>query len=112
MPRTAKKAADKPAKKVAKKAKAAGPGRKKSVAGKLPLVAKPVAAITRAAATATRVLTRATGGKAEVVAVLSRTVTNDQIATEAYYIAERRRKMGIPGDSQADWLEAERKLRG
>lgn len=113
MPRTAKKkAADKPAKTAAKKAKTAAPGRKKSAAGKLPLVAKPVAAITRAAATATRVLTRAAGGKAEVVAVLSRTVTNDQIAIEAYYIAERRRKMGIPGDSQGDWLEAERKLRG
>lgn len=33
------------------------------------------------------------------------------IELRAYFIAERRGKMGWPGDSQSDWLEAERQLR-
>ncbi len=116
MPRIAKKSAAKPAKSAAKKAKPAAPAKKKTAARKpaaarkLPLAAKPVAAPTRAAsATASRVMNRARGGTPEVVAVL---VTNEAIAVEAYYIAERRRRLGLPGDSQADWLEAERNLRG
>ena len=110
MPRIAKKSAAKPAKSAAKKAKPAAPAKKKTAARKLSLAAKPVAAPTRAAsATATRVMNRARGGKPEVVTVL---VTTEEIAVEAYYIAERRRRLGLPGDSQADWLEAERKLRG
>ena len=113
MPRISKKSSAKPSKSAASKAKPAAPAKKKAAARKLPLVTKPVAALTRATtATATRVMNRARGGKPEVVAVLSRSITTQEIALEAYYIAERRRKLGLPGDSQADWLEAERKLRG
>ena len=36
--------------------------------------------------------------------------TNEEIALRAYYIAERRQRMGWPGDSCSDWLEAERQL--
>ena len=36
--------------------------------------------------------------------------TIEEISLRAYYIAERRQKMGWPGDSQSDWLEAERQL--
>jgi hypothetical protein len=35
--------------------------------------------------------------------------TND-IALRAYYIAERRGKLGLPGDEMGDWVEAERQL--
>lgn len=34
----------------------------------------------------------------------------DDIATRAYYIAEKRRADGLPGDEQQDWIEAERQL--
>lgn len=38
-------------------------------------------------------------------------ISNDEIALRAYYIAERRQKMGWPGNSASDWLEAEAQLR-
>jgi len=38
-------------------------------------------------------------------------VTSADIALQAYYIAERRQKLGIPGDSTSDWVEAERQLK-
>lgn len=38
-------------------------------------------------------------------------ITGEDIALRAYYIAERRQKMGWPGDSTNDWVEAERQLR-
>jgi hypothetical protein len=37
-------------------------------------------------------------------------ISTDDIALRAYYIAERRQKMGWPGDSTSDWVEAERQL--
>lgn len=37
-------------------------------------------------------------------------VTQDQIATRAYYIGERRQRMGWPGDPSSDWIEAEAQL--
>ena len=36
--------------------------------------------------------------------------TNDDIALRAYFIAEKRRQHGLPGDEAHDWLEAERQL--
>lgn len=36
--------------------------------------------------------------------------SHDDIALRAYYIAERRRNLGLPGDSHSDWVEAERQL--
>jgi hypothetical protein len=104
MPTKAKKAADKPAKKTAKKSKAA-PAAKKTTAR------TPVAARTRAsAATPARVITRRVGTKSEVISVVG-SVTMEEIALKAYYLAERRRHLGLPGDPQSDWLEAERELR-
>lgn len=35
---------------------------------------------------------------------------NEQVALRAYFIGERRRKLGIPGDETSDWVEAEREL--
>lgn len=121
MPRVAKKTAAKPAKAAAKKTKSAAaakaPAKKKTAARKvsaiagLKLAAKPVAAAARAsAATPARVVTRRREGKTEVVGIIG-TVTSEEIAMRAYFIAERRRNHGIPGDPQSDWLEAERQLR-
>jgi hypothetical protein len=36
--------------------------------------------------------------------------TQDDIALRAYFIAEKRRAHGLPGDEHHDWLEAERQL--
>jgi hypothetical protein len=103
MPKTAKKAPAKAAKKAARKAPAA---KKKSAPR------KPAAARERAsAATPARVMTRRTAGKSEIIGMIG-SVTSENIALKAYYLAERRRSLGLPGDPQSDWLEAERLLRG
>lgn len=36
--------------------------------------------------------------------------TDDQIRLRAYFIAERRHKLSLPGDSNHDWIEARRQL--
>ena len=36
--------------------------------------------------------------------------TPDEVALRAYFIAEKRSKLGLPGDSHSDWIEAERQL--
>jgi hypothetical protein len=104
MPKTAKKAA---AKKAAKPAKKSAPAPRKSAPAPAPAAARPKAS----AAAPARVVTRRRAGKSEVVKLVG-SVTNEEIALRAYYIGERRRNLGLPGDSQSDWLEAERQLRG
>jgi hypothetical protein len=37
-------------------------------------------------------------------------VSDDEIRLRAYFIAERRMREGLPGDSGHDWLEARRQL--
>ncbi|MEI6033922.1 MAG: DUF2934 domain-containing protein [Verrucomicrobiae bacterium] len=49
--------------------------------------------------------------KADGAAKPSPAITCDDIGLRAYFIAERRHKMGWPGDSTSDWVEAERQLR-
>jgi len=103
MPAKTKKAAATPAKKTASKAKPAA---------KKPTSRKPAAVRDRAsAATPARLLTRRVGAKSEVIGVVG-SVTTEEIALKAYYLAERRRHLGLPGDPEADWLQAERELRG
>lgn len=36
--------------------------------------------------------------------------TSDDVALRAYFISEKRRNLGLPGDEHQDWLEAERQL--
>lgn len=36
--------------------------------------------------------------------------TQEDIATRAYFVSEKRRSAGLPGDEHGDWLEAERQL--
>ena len=38
-------------------------------------------------------------------------VTPADVALRAYFIAEKRQKSGLPGDSTSDWVEAERQLK-
>jgi len=101
MPKTAKK-------KTAKKS-AAQPAKKKAAAKKAP---RPAAARTKAVtATPARVMSKRRGGKSEITAVIG-SVTTEDISLRAYFIAEDRRQRGLPGNPEADWLEAERQLRG
>jgi len=43
-------------------------------------------------------------------AITAPTISRDDIALRAYFIAEKRHQQGIYGDSAHDWLEAERQL--
>ena len=80
-----------PAKRAAKPAAASAPvGAKKAAAPTKP--AKPAAAPKRAAKKAPA-------------------LTTDDVALRAYFIAEKRRRHGLPGDEHQDWIEAERQLR-
>jgi hypothetical protein len=36
--------------------------------------------------------------------------SNEQVALRAYFIGERRRNLGFPGDETSDWVEAEREI--
>jgi len=37
-------------------------------------------------------------------------LNEEQVALHAYFIAERRRTLGMPGDETSDWVQAEREL--
>jgi hypothetical protein len=66
---------------------------------------KPTAAKAKAAAGKT------TKPKAAAKAIAPKVAfTQDDIALRAYYIAEKRRNFGLPGDEDQDWIEAERQL--
>jgi hypothetical protein len=36
--------------------------------------------------------------------------SDEEIRTRAYFISERRRRLGLPGDASSDWLEAKKQL--
>jgi hypothetical protein len=106
MPKTAKKkAAKEAAAKTTKKAP-----RKSPAAKKKPATRKPAATRGRTSATVAGASTRRTRSAVEVTG-LTGSVTSEDIALKAYYLAERRRHLGLPGTPESDWLEAERLLR-
>lgn len=39
-----------------------------------------------------------------------RTPTDDEVSLRAYFLAERRVQLSLPGNSDSDWLEARRQL--
>ena len=49
--------------------------------------------------------------KAAAVTKPAVSITPADIALRAYFIAEKRQKLGLPGDSTSDWVEAERQLK-
>lgn len=71
-------------------------------------VEKPAKAIKKSAPSRTKAIAAV---ETSPVAPNSVEVSNDDIALRAYYIGERRRAMGWPGDSTSDWVEAELQLR-
>lgn len=112
MPKPVKKTAAKPAKSTVKKAAAPTAKKKATAKPAAKPATKPAVSPARvSAANPGRVITRRTAGKKQIVGLVG-SVTNEEISLRAYYIAERRRNLGLPGDAQSDWLEAERQLRG
>lgn len=110
MPKKEKKSAKKSVKKDVKKESVKAP-KKKAVTRKKSPQSRPAAAVTRvSSATPGRIVTRKRAGQTEIIGVIG-SVTQGDIALKAYYIAERRRNLGLPGDPESDWLEAERQLR-
>ena len=106
MPKTAKKSATTktPAKPAKSKPAKRMPAKKASPAAPSATRARAVTA------TPARVMTRKRGGKSEITAVIG-SVTTEDISVRAYFIGEHRRHLGLPGDQESDWLEAERQLR-
>lgn len=43
-------------------------------------------------------------------AATSPALSQDDVALRAYFISEKRRAAGLPGDETQDWVEAERQL--
>lgn len=37
--------------------------------------------------------------------------SQEEVALHAYFIAEKRQRLGLPGDAHSDWIEAEQQLR-
>lgn len=48
--------------------------------------------------------------KAKTPASTAGDPTDDEIRIRAYFIAERRYRLDLPGDADSDWLEAKRQL--
>jgi hypothetical protein len=95
---------------------------KKTAAGKKPTASTDTNGTTaesfpaEAAAEPTRAIKPATARKPAVrkpASPKSKSVhfTQDDVALRAYFIAEKRQKLGLQGDAHSDWLEAERQLR-
>jgi hypothetical protein len=111
MPAKKSSASSKPAKRPAKKAVKKSAPKSRGVTNGKKTREVPTDASTRAtSATPGRVMTRREGAERKVIGVVS-TITTEDIALRAYYISERRRNLGLPGDPQSDWLEAEKQLR-
>ncbi|MEP6672659.1 MAG: DUF2934 domain-containing protein [Chthoniobacter sp.] len=71
---------------------------------------KPAAKAKPAGKKAKAPLTKARRITKKTVATTKPRYTQDDVALRAYFISEKRRAHGIPGDEHHDWLEAERQL--
>jgi hypothetical protein len=67
----------------------------------------------KAPATETKKPRKSSKAKPSVKLIKSTThlPTFEQVQLRAYFIAERRHKLGLPGDEHHDWLTAEQELR-
>ena len=50
------------------------------------------------------------GVSKKAAADVGRQPTDEEIRIRAYFIAERRHRLALPGDADSDWLEAKRQL--
>lgn len=95
---------------VNKTQKTEGPVSKAKTAAPKPRVAtkaKPAARVTAAAPVAkTAKPAKPAKAKAPKLPALS----PDDVALRAYFIAEKRQQLGLPGDSMSDWVQAEAEL--
>src|ERR1700719_1748588 len=48
--------------------------------------------------------------RSSVAAAATPGPTDEEICIRAYFISERRRRCGLPGDANSDWIEAKRHL--
>jgi hypothetical protein len=62
-------------------------------------------------ATARRTTTATKTSRKSKSAASKPAYTTEDIALRAYFIAEKRRQLGLNGSAESDWLEAERQLR-
>ena len=89
------------ARKVKETDKSTAPGEETALNGH---AAKP--AVEKASSTRRRTASRKKSAPKEATAQIS----DEAIRTRAYFIAEHRERMSIPGDAHSDWLEARRQL--
>jgi hypothetical protein len=86
------------------------------MAKKTDSTSKPAAAAKRATKPAVKSKPAATKAKPKAKPAAKTTkpkapaYTQEDVALRAYFIAEKRRTGGIPGDEHQDWVEAERQL--
>lgn len=74
--------------------------------------AKPTAAV-KLAAPGKRAAAKKTAAprkRATTKARKAPAITREDVAMRAYFVSEKRRSAGLPGDEHGDWLEAERQL--
>jgi hypothetical protein len=55
-------------------------------------------------------VTKSTAAKGKARKNIDAQPSSEQVALRAYFIGERRRNLGIPGDETSDWVEAEREI--
>ena len=72
--------------------------------------AKPAAKSRRASPEKTTTARKPRAAGAKKKAGASAAISDEEIRLRAYFISERRRQNGVPGDSAHDWLEARRQL--
>jgi len=46
----------------------------------------------------------------EIVTTVAVEISSETVAVRAYYIAQERHRLGLPGDATSDWVEAEQQL--
>jgi len=74
-------------------------------------LAKPAAPVKRAPKPAAKTKSaRTPNAKKKRAARPGPAFTRDDVALRAYFISEKRRAHGLPGDEHQDWIEAERQL--
>ena len=100
------KSSAKPAAKSSTKAAPAAAKAAPAAAKAAPAAAKAAPAAAKASVTTASKVTKAgSASKAK-----SSKPSHEEIRMQAYFLAERRRKLGLPGDAESDWIEAERQL--
>ena len=72
--------------------------------------AKPTEPKTKKATSKKVVAPAKVGKSAPAPAAAAPVFTRDDVALRAYFISEKRRSQGLPGNEHQDWLEAERQI--